>query len=138
MRLGSIFVGCVLSISNVVACGGDGDGEDGDDASGGTGGSGGGQNATYGVCTLESGSRRSCLESTGSAANIENQRTGCLDAGGTWTEEPCSAPAAGACCTYSFGLDFRECVYTSEAAGQDLMNQCMTSFEDCMCTPGSG
>jgi hypothetical protein len=111
------------------ACSGEDGGDDGD---------GGGNGSTYGVCTLENGSSRSCIESTGSAANIDNQRTGCLDAGGIWTDEPCPLPSAGACCTYTFGLEFRECVYTSEAAGNDLMSQCMTNFEDCACTPGSG
>jgi hypothetical protein len=126
MRLESAIVALTLVTWTLGACSGDDDRDDGDDA------------ATYGVCALESGSSRSCLESTGSAANIENQREGCLDAGGTWTEEPCPDPADGACCTYTFGLEFRECVYTSAAAGSDLMTRCMTSFEDCMCTPGSG
>ena len=127
MRLGLTF----FALSSVAWILGACSGEDGDD-------DGGGNGATYGVCTLEDGSRRSCIESTGSAANIENQRAGCLDEGGTWTDEPCPAPAAGACCTYTFGLEFRECVYTSTAAGSDLINQCMTNFDDCMCTPGPG
>ena len=125
MRLESAFVSVALVAWSLVAC--SDDGGDADSSA-----------ATYGVCTIEDGSRRSCLESTGSPANIENQHEGCLDAGGTWTDEPCPEPADGACCTYTFGLEFRECVYTSTAAGMDLINQCTTMFDDCMCTPGPG
>jgi hypothetical protein len=126
MRLESAFVAVALVAWTLAACSDD-EGKDDDSSA-----------STYGVCTLEDGSRRSCLESTGSPSNIENQREGCLDEGGTWSDEPCPEPADGACCTYTFGLEFRECVYTSAAAGSDLIAQCTTNFEDCMCTPGPG
>ena len=76
---------------------------------------------TYGTCDLRA-VQSTCIESTGPAPSIANQETGCLDAGGSWSESPCPDADVG-CCTYTFGLDFRECWYTG-TANQDPAASC--------------
>ena len=80
--------------------------------------------ATYGTCdriALVGG----CIESTGTAIDIVNQKKGCQDAGGTWTSEPCPDANQVGCCTYTFGMDFRECWYTSSTTA-DPQAACAT------------
>ena len=82
---------------------------------------------TYGTCdrvALVGG----CIESTGPAPSIANQKTGCEDAGGTWTSEPCPDADQLGCCTYTFGLDFRECWYSNTSVA-DPETTCATMDE---------
>jgi hypothetical protein len=86
-------------------CGGDDD-EDGD---------GGGSTPSIGTCDL-SGVSQSCIEvHDASAADLENQENGCLDAGGVWTNLECPTEDLVGCCDYEFGNTFHECFYTGIA-----------------------
>jgi len=79
---------------------------------------------TYGTCdriTWVGG----CIESTGTPINIANQKKGCEDAGGTWSSNPCPALDQVGCCTYTFGMDFRECWYTNSTT-TDPQASCAT------------
>ncbi len=74
---------------------------------------GGGSAETSGTCDWTAvASRKTCLEQSGPAAAIADQRAGCESTSGTWGSSPCpvNADLLG-CCTYHFGLDFRECFY---------------------------
>lgn len=86
-------LGCLLS-ALVLGC-------SGDDAD---------ASPTYGTCD-RSEVALTCIESTGPAQDIENQRQGCLAAAGTWTSDACPAANLVGCCTYDYGLEFRECFY---------------------------
>lgn len=107
LLLSLIFTGC-------------GDGGDDDD--------GGGANATYGTCDLRD-DRHTCIEATSNARNIENQREGCLDAGGSWSDDACPTQELLGCCEYTFGMEFRECFYTGTSR-TDPEADCLGMFED--------
>jgi hypothetical protein len=94
-------IAMVLAAALVAACGGGGSAE------------------TSGTCdwtALTSGTLEGkCLEQSGPAAAIADQRAACLSTQGSWTPSPCPAGAARlGCCTYHFGLDFRECWYARD------------------------
>ena len=117
-----LLVGC-----GTLACGGDDDGDD-------SGAGGSSSNAgTFGTCDLKS-VRQSCIESTGPRASIENQQEGCLDAGGSWTTSECPDDMLLGCCSYTFGLEFRECFYEGTASS-DPEAYCAT-WDDGVWTPG--
>jgi len=105
----------------ITACGGDDD-ESEDENPG-----------NFGTCDLRA-VRSSCIESTGPSASIENQIEGCADAGGTWTTGTCPDEALIGCCSYTFGLEFRECFYEGTAS-MDPEAYCAT-WEDGVWVPG--
>ena len=83
-------------------CGDDEGNEDGDD----------GSTPSVGTCDLSDVSQ-SCIElHDASAADLENQENGCLDAGGVWTNLECPTENLVGCCDYEFGNTFHECFYT--------------------------
>jgi hypothetical protein len=90
-------LGCV-SLLAFAACGG------GDDDAASTSG-------TYGTCDLRS-VQETCIEATGSAPSIVDQKNGCLQAKGAWSTNACPTTAELiGCCTYTFGNKYRECFY---------------------------
>jgi hypothetical protein len=95
------------------------------------GGSGG--SATYGTCDMPATSK--CIESTGPAPSIGNQRTGCADAGGSWSSDPCPTANLVGCCSYTFGLQFRECFYTGAGTTNPEI-YCTMTWDDGVWTPG--
>src|SRR5262250_1105442 len=101
MLAGRLLVRGLLALGlslGVVACGG------GDDSSGDGG-------ATHGTCDLRSVGF-SCIERSGTPAGIEDQKSGCLDAGGLWSNDPCPTEDLVGCCDYTFGDPYHECFYT--------------------------
>ena len=123
MALSRTIAGLGVAVFLVGACGG---GDDDDDTSGGTGG--------YGTCDLRS-KFGSCIEATGSPRSIADQKTGCLDAGGLWSTEPCPTTAElVGCCEYTFGNAFRECFYEG-SKNTDPVGYCATTFDDGVWTP---
>ncbi|HVJ15564.1 MAG TPA: hypothetical protein VM686_08985 [Polyangiaceae bacterium] len=73
--------------------------------------------------------RHSCIESTGPRASLENQEEGCTDAGGTWSTATCPEQMLIGCCSYTFGLEFRECFYEGTAS-TDPEAYCTTMWDD--------
>src|SRR5262245_5275892 len=96
---------------------------------------GGADSANYGTCDMPAMSK--CIESTGPTPSIRNQQTGCADAGGSWSSDPCPTANLIGCCTYTFGLKFRECFYTG-AATTNPETYCTSTWDDGVWTPGPG
>src|SRR5262245_61541729 len=92
--LATAFVTVSLA-AGVPACGSDDEGKSG---------------ATHGTCDLRN-DHFSCIERNGTAAAIEDQKQGCLDAGGSWSNDPCPSEDLVGCCSYTFGDEFHECFY---------------------------
>lgn len=93
--------------------------------------------ATSGTCDFtQVATKRTCLEQTGSAADVAGQRAACESHAGTWTSASC--PVNGellGCCAYDLGLAFRECFYAYPERSYDPQSLCTsTTFNG---TPGA-
>ena len=122
-------LGVALSLVGALALLASGCGDDADDDE-----DGGGNSGSSGTCDLR-GISQSCIElHDASAADLENQEEGCLDAGGVWTNLECPTEDLVGCCDYELGNTFHECFYTGIA--RDPIAYCSTTV-DGVWTPAS-